>query len=155
MEAMPYILRGVIFPLMIGGFVAYLYPGLQAYFKNPSSLHQARMNKLRDDYRMIRQCASDKSFLITRLVFQFASLIGQLSVLILASTLHLESLFGNFLGLILYGYIATSCLVQVNIIHNMINNVTTLSTYRGKIINELERLGGNSEDLDKEEIKNP
>jgi len=151
MEAVPYLLRGVILPLLLGGILAYLYPNLQAYFKNPSSFRQARLDQIRDEYRMIRQCARDRSFLITCLVFRLASLLGQLAVLILASTLHIESLFGNFVGLILYGSIATSCLIQVNAIHNMINNSTAFNTYRQKTIAVLKRLGSNPDDLDKED----
>ena len=149
MDTIPYMLRGVIFPLAIGGILAYLYPGLQAYFKNPSSFRQARVDKLLDEFRMIRQCASDRSFLIAQLVFHLASLLGQLAVLILITAIHVESLFGNFLGLIMYGYIATSCLVQVNVIQSIISNSTAFDNYREKTIADLKRLGGNLEDLDK------
>jgi hypothetical protein len=75
--------------------------------------------------------------------------LGQLATLILVTALHLNSLFGDFLGFILYGFIATSCLVQVNIIHNIINSSTTFSAYREKTIADLKRLGFNLEDLDK------
>lgn len=152
MEAIPYILRGVILPLAIGGVVAYLNPVLRSYFKKPSSsIHRIRADMLLDDYRMAKRYTSDTSLLITQLVFHLASLLGQLAVLILATAVHLESLFGNFLGLIVYGYIATSCLIQVNIIHNIIHNSTAFNTYREKVIADLKRLGGNPEDLDKEE----
>ena len=148
MEAMPYILRGVIFPLSIGGILAYLYPSLQAYFKNPLSFRQARVDKLLDEFRKMRQCASDRSFLIAQLVYHLASLLGQLTVLILITAIHVESLFGNFLGLIVYGYITTSCLIQVNTIHGIINNSNAFDAYREKTIAELKRLGGNPENLD-------
>jgi hypothetical protein len=153
MEAMPYILKGVILPLAVGGVVAYLYPGLRAYFKKPLSYRRIRVDMLLDDYRTTRRYTSDTSFLITHLVFHLASLLGQLAVLILATGIHLNSLFGDFLGFILYGFIATSCLVQVNRIHNIIHNSTAFNTYREKVIADLKRLGGNPEDLDKEETE--
>ena len=153
MEAMPYILRGVILPLVIGGMLAYMYPSVQVYFKRASSIRCGRVNKLLDEYRIVRQSAEDPSFLITRLVFHLASLLGQLALLILVTAINLTSLLGNFLGLILYGYLATSCLVQVNKIHSLISNSTAFNTYREKTIAELKRLGGNPEELDKEETQ--
>jgi hypothetical protein len=150
MEAMPYILSGVILPLVVGGMLAYLYPDLRAYIKSPSvSFRQRRVDKLLDEYRMARQYSSDTLFLVTHIVYHLASLLGQLATLILVTALHLNSLFGDFLGFILYGFIATSCLVQVNIIHNIINSSTTFSAYREKTIADLKRLGFNLEDLDK------
>ena len=148
---MPYILRGVILPLVIGGMVAHFYPGLRAYFKNPLSFRRGKVDKLLDEYRTVRQYSREPSFLIMQLVFHLASLLGQLAVLILVTAINLNSLLGDFLGLLLYGYIAASCLVQVNIIHTMINSSTAFNTYREKTRADLRRLGGNPEDLDKEE----
>ena len=148
MEAMPYILRGVILPLAVGGVVAYLYPGLRAYFQKPLSYRRIRVEMLLDEFRTTRRYTSDTFFLITHLVFHLASLLGQLTVLILATAIHLNSLFGDFLGFVLYGFIAMSCLVQVNRIHNIIHNSTAFNTYREQVITDLKRLGGNTEDLD-------
>ena len=154
MEAIPYILRGVILPLAVGGMLAYLYPELRVYIKSrPSSFRRRRVDKLLEDYRTTRQYSSDTFFLITHIVNHMASLLGQLATLILVTSIHLNSLFGDFLGFILYGFIATSCLVQVNIIHNIINNSTAFSTYREKAIANLKRLGVNPEDLDKAVIE--
>ena len=153
MPAVPYILRGVILPLVIGGILAYVYPSLRAYFKNPTSFRQGKVDKLLDEYRTVRQSASDRSLLIMHLVFHLASLLGQLAVLILVSAINLNSLLGDFLGLILYGYLATSCLVQVNKIQSLISNSTAFNTYREKTIAELNRLGGNPEELGKEETQ--
>jgi hypothetical protein len=151
MEAMPYILRGVILPLAIGGIVAYLYPGLRAYLKNPSSFRRSRVDRLLDDYRMTRQYTRDTYFVIMRLIFHMASLLGQVALLILVTTIHLNTLFGDFLGFILYGFLATSCLVQVNSIQTIINNATAFNTYREKTIADLKRLGANPKVLEKEE----
>jgi hypothetical protein len=150
MQAVPYILRGVILPLVIGGILAYVYPGLRAYFKSRSSFRRAKVDKLLDEYRMVRQSAGDSSLLMTQLVFHLASLLGQLAVLILVSAINLSSLLGDFLGLTLYGYLATSCLVQVNKIQSLISNSTAFNTYREKTIAALNGLGANPEDLDKE-----
>ena len=153
MEAMPYILRGVILPLVMGGMLAYMYPSVQVYFKRASSIRGGRVNKLLDEYRIVRQSAEDPSFLITRLVFHLASLLGQLALLILVTAINLTSLLGNFLGLILYGYIAASCLVQVNMIQSIVNNAAAFDTYRDKTIANLKRLGGFPDDLDKQETE--
>ena len=153
MEAMPYILRGVILPLVVGGMLAYMYPSVQVYLKSASSIRGGRVNKLLDEYRIIRQAAGDTSFLITRLVFHLASLLGQLALLILVTAINLTSLLGNFLGLILYGYIAVSCLVQVNMIQSIVNNAAAFDTYRNQTIANLKRLGGFPEDLDKQETE--
>jgi hypothetical protein len=86
-----------------------------------------------------------------RLIFHMASLLGQVALLILVTTIHLNTLFGDFLGFILYGFLATSCLVQVNSIQTIINNATAFNTYREKTIADLKRLGANPKVLEKEE----
>jgi hypothetical protein len=153
MQAVPYILRGVILPLVIGGILAYLYPSLRAYFKNPSSFRRSKIDRILEEYRTVQRSAGDRSFLIMHLVFHLASLLGQLAVLILVSAINLSSLLGDFLGLILYGYLATSCLVQVNKIQSLISNSAAFNIYREKTTGELIRLGGSSEGLDKEEAQ--
>jgi hypothetical protein len=151
MEAMPYILSGVILPLTIGGVLAYLYPDLRAYVIGPpASLRRRRAENLLEEYRTTRQNSGDTFSLVLHVISHMARLLGQLATLILITALHLNYLFGDFLGFILYGFITTSCLVQVNVIHNIINNSNAFNIYREKTLAELKRLGVNPEDLDKE-----
>ena len=153
MQAVPYMLRGVILPLVIGGILAYVSPNLRTYFQNPVSFRRGKIDRILVEYRTVQQSANDRSQLITHLVFHLASLLGQLAVLILVTAINLTSLLGSFFGLILYGYLATSCLVQVNQIQSLISNSAAFDTYREKTIAELNRLGGNPEELDRKEAQ--
>lgn len=160
METLQFILTNIIFPLVVTFIGIYVFPRIESYLKNRSlSSRQRKIEALKREYRLKKLLNEHSSLLVPFVIKDF---IENLTAFIIVSAfsgflfLLITYFLNNALGRLLYGigllfnvgYNAFTMFFRT--IH-LIDDSLSFSVYRVEAIAKMIKLGGNPEDLDKEE----
>ena len=148
-------LIGAIVGFPFGIFGNIVTSPIQDYLKNRSlSSRQRKIKAILLDYELAKFYSSNSLYLILY-VFQLIALgLAAITMLIMVATVSI--LFpwiyiSKFVLLALMGYLGSYTIRLFFRIPSTIMNSLDLNKYKEKTIIELRKLGGNPEDLDKEE----
>ena len=152
-----FILVNVILAFIVGVLGNLASPGIHQFWQtNLLSSRQKRIAAIRQQYDLIKQLSDDRQYLI---LVSLRSLGVVLSLFVLFITLIALYIFTGLtsrtailveiLGVILFGFMVIYN--SLKLLPLMINNAIFFEEYRETAIVKLKKLGGNPEDLDKEE----
>ncbi|MBI5841847.1 MAG: hypothetical protein HZB19_17295 [Chloroflexi bacterium] len=149
--------------LFLGLILAYLLeftrPWVKSYFEKSSlSIRERRLYILRSRYRYIKILTQIPIMIILPMLRYLALGLGMLIILVAAVGVFLLPQFSvkPLSGEVLAGFIlifAFMAAYPMTRITDEIDDILNFDRHRERVMSKYQKLGGNSEDLDKEETK--
>jgi len=147
MKELGWILVGLILGIPFNYFINLTTPALGVYLKNRSlSRRERKIKVLLNSYEIYKGYKADPSSMLLALVSLIAGGLAVLGIMFVFSSVIQGDLFKIFTLLLLWAL----CFMANRMI-TAVQNVRDFDKFKERVVKELVKLGGNPEDLEKQE----